>query len=355
MTNTTQPPSKKRAIVICPGRGTYNKDELGYFARLHADKPEILAIIDANRQTKGQTPVSELDAMTKYNMRVHTAGENASSLIYACAQGDFQDIDPQQYDIVAVTGNSMGWYIALAAAGALNPTNAIELINTMGSMMSEGIIGGQLIYPIVDVAWQQDSALRTQINQWIDEVNQLPEAQLYPSIYLGGYLVLGGNSKGLQEIEKRLPGVDDKYPMRLFNHAAFHTPLLEQISQQARHQLPSSLFEAPKLPLIDGQGKIWQPYSTDLTALHHYTLGRQVTQPYDFSKAIEVALKEFAPDVLIILGPGATLGGAVGQCLVAQNWFGMQCKQDFIAQQQSDPRVWAMGIAQQRQGVVKPR
>ncbi|MFT4993873.1 MAG: [acyl-carrier-protein] S-malonyltransferase [Paraglaciecola sp.] len=344
--------TKQRAVVICPGRGTYNKDELGYLQHLHADKPEILTIIDTHRLARGQTPVAELDAMAKYNMRVHTAGENASALIYACAQGDYQDIDLEQYDIVAVTGNSMGWYIALAVAGALNASHATELINTMGSMMSEGIIGGQLIYPVVDADWQENSTLKSQIHRWIDEVNQLAGAQLYPSIYLGGYVVLGGNEKGLQEIEKRLENIDDKYPMRLFNHAAFHTPLLEEVSLKARQDLPSSSFAPPKLPLIDGEGTIWQPHSADLEALYQYTLGRQVTQPYNFSKAIEVALKEFAPDKLIILGPGATLGGAVGQCLVAQQWFDMNSKEDFINTQKHEPRVLAMGIPEQREQVA---
>jgi acyl transferase domain-containing protein len=140
--------------------------------------------------------------------------------------------------------------------------------------------------------------------------------------------------------------------MKLFNHAAFHTPLLEDISIKALQELPSSLFEAPKLPLIDGEGTIWQPYSADLEALYQYTLGRQVTQPYNFSKAIEVALKEFAPDKLIILGPGATLGGAVGQCLVEHEYFDLASKQDFIKVQKSEPKVLAMGMPAQRKEVV---
>ena len=338
--------------MICPGRGTYNKEELAYFQGMHANKPNILTTIDAHRTANGQIPVAELDAMPKYNMRVHTAGENASSLIYACAQGDFQDIDLEQYEIVAVTGNSMGWYIALAVAEALNSEHAITLINSMGSMMSEGIIGGQLIYPVVDLHWQQDSELISRINRWLEEVNQIRGAELYPSIYLGGYLVLGGNDKGLQEIEKRLPKIDDKYPMKLFNHAAFHTPLLQEISLKAQQQLPLSLFNSPKLPLIDGEGTIWQPYSADIEALYRYTLTRQVTQPYNFSKAIEVALKEFSPDKLIILGPGATLGGAVGQCLVENNWFDISSKEDFINQQKSNPKVLVMGMPEQRKKVV---
>ena len=67
-----------------------------------------------------------------------------------------------------------------------------------------------------------------------------------------------------------------------------------------------------KIPLIDGLGQVWQPYSCDVEQLHNYTLNTQVVAPYHFSKAIEVAIKEFAPDKLIILGPGATLGRSCG-------------------------------------------
>ena len=344
--------TKQCAVVICPGRGTYNKEELGYFQRLHQDKPEILSIIDAHRVAQGQMTVAELDSQSKYSMRLHTAGENASALIYACAQGDFQAIDTEQYDIVAVTGNSMGWYIALAVSGALAPEAAIELINTMGSMMSKGLIGGQLIYPVVDENWQLDAALIQQIKLWMAQVNQHSDAEIHDSIYLGGYLVLGGNQAGLDAMTKLLPPLQDRYPMQLFNHAAFHTSLLQGISDKAKQLLGKDLFQPAKLPLIDGRGKIWQPYNTDLTALYDYTLGSQVVDAYDFSTAIEVALKEFAPDKLIILGPGATLGGAVGQCLVQHHWHNMHNKADFIHCQKTAPFVLAMGVEEQRKLVT---
>ena len=109
MNNVSQ---KKRAVVICPGRGTYNKEELGYLQRLHADKTEIVSVVDNYRQSQGQVSIAELDGMEQYNMRLHTAGENASALIYACALADYQSINRDEYDVVAVTGNSMGWYIA---------------------------------------------------------------------------------------------------------------------------------------------------------------------------------------------------------------------------------------------------
>jgi hypothetical protein len=87
-------------------------------------------------------------------------------------------------------------------------------------------------------------------------------------------------------------------------------------------------------------------------ALRDYTLGHQVTETYNFTKAIEVSLKEFAPDKLIILGPGATLGGAIGHCLVQNQWLDMSTKADFIQRQKAEPFVLSMGMPEQRQLVV---
>ena len=351
--NSTEFKKKQRAVVICPGRGTYNKEELGYLQRLHGDKTEIVSLIDDYRDKQGQIKVAELDGMQNYSMRIHTAGENASALIYACALSDYQAINKDEFDIVAVTGNSMGWYIALAVAGALKPKQAIELINTMGSMMTNGVIGGQMIYPIINDEWKVDGEQEQRVMQCLAQANQQSDCEVYVSINLGGYLVFGGNKNGLKALEALLPVVQDRYPMNLFNHAAFHTPLLADVSAQAMKLMSSELFSMPEIPLIDGLGQVWQPFSCDVKRLHQYTLSTQVVEPYNFSKAIEVAIKEFAPDKLIILGPGATLGGAVAQSLISHNWLNLANKADFITRQKQAPYVLAMGLSEQRKCVVK--
>ena len=50
-------------------------------------------------------------------------------------------------------------------------------------------------------------------------------------------------------------------------------------------------------------GRTFSPWSTDLDALRDYTLGHQVTEPYDFTASVRVALREFAPDHLVLPGP----------------------------------------------------
>jgi acyl transferase domain-containing protein len=161
-------------------------------------------------------------------------------------------------------------------------------------------------------------------------------------------LVLAGNEKGLKALEQRLPKVDDTYPMRLFNHAAFHTPLLNEVSQKAKQLMSDNIISKPAIPLIDGRGHVWQPYHTDTKELGDYTLGKQVTETFDFSVAVEVALKEFAPDKLILLGPGGTLGGAIGQCISAHKWQDIFNKNDFVKRQKNDPYLLSMGLEEQR-------
>lgn len=345
--------SKKTAVVICPGRGTYGKAELGYLHKYHSDKQDFIGSIDHHRQKEGQPSIWELDGEKNFNLKKHIPGENSASLIYACSYADFLDINTDEYEIVAVTGNSMGWYIACACAGALNPSNATNIINTMGSQMKNGLIGGQLVYSEVDENWNYSSEFKELIEEKITEVNKLEDCEAYTSINFGGLRVIGGTDKALRWLLKELPLQQDRFPFRLPGNAAFHTPLLEQTSIKAKQKLLPGLFNTPSIPMIDGRGKIWMPYSTKIEELWEYTLGHQVHETYDFTKAIEVAIKEFAPDKLIITGPGMTLGGAVAQSLIKYDYKKISSKNDFKKLQSTDPYILAMGDEAQRKLTIK--
>ncbi|MCY6381283.1 ACP S-malonyltransferase [Hoeflea prorocentri] len=342
----------RSAVVICPGRGTYNKAELGYLKRHHADKAEFIGMVDDYRANHDQLAISALDGAERYSVGTFSRGDNASPLIYACAYSDFLSIDRSRFEIVAVTGNSMGWYIALTCAGALSPFGGMDVVNTMGTFMQESLIGGQLVYPFVDADWREIPGRRDDILEHVRLINARSHSSLYVSIELGGMLVLAGNEEGLTALETTLPRIDQRFPMRLANHAAFHTPLQEPISERGRAALGQGLFRQPDVAMVDGRGRIWYPWATDLTALGDYTLGHQVTQTYDFTAAVHTSVREFAPDCLIVLGPGNTLGGAVAQSLISCGWDGLSGKADFSARQASEPLLISMGLDEQRQWAV---
>lgn len=332
--------AKERIVIICPGRGTYTRDTSGYLAAFGASAKNQIAYMDDQRKLVGNSTLTKLDSKP-FRAKIHMSGEHASPLIYACSLSDFLSIDQEKYEIVAITGNSMGWYSALALSGALTHENAYSLISTMGSMMKEGTIGGQIIYSVVDENWHVDESEKEEVLTAIKNVNA------HVSIYLGGYLVIGGEQSALDILLKKLPAKDN-YPFQLPFHAAFHTPLLDSISKKACELLPQSIFQKPSVSLVDGRGHIWSPFSTETVDLYNYTLGHQVTNAYDFFTAITVAIKEFCPDKLVLLGPGNTLGGSIGQIIIENNWLDMDSKSAFSSLQKENPYLISMGMEEQR-------
>ena len=332
--------NKKRVIVVCPGRGSYTRDTSGYLSKYGGSEGDSIKWMNEKRLNDNYESLTKLDAMP-FRSKIHMVGENASPLIYACSLSDFSFIDPNKYDIVSIVGNSMGWYTALALSEALSLHNGYDLIQTMGSIMKDELIGGQIIYPIVDENWRLDKKLEELTLAAINNAG----ANL--SIRLGGYLVIGGTKSSLDILLKELPK-NDLYPLQIPFHAAFHTPLLKVISDKAFDLIDPLIFRKPLIPLIDGRGKIWSPLSTDTRELMNYTLGFQVNETYDFTSSITVAIKEFCPDKLILLGPGNSLGGPVGQIMVKNSWLGINSKKDFSKLQISDPFIFSMGIDEQR-------
>ena len=234
---------KERIVIICPGRGSYTRETSGYLKTYGTPAKDQISFMDEKRNTAGLPTLSKLDSQP-FKAKIHMKGEHASPLIYACSLADFLSIDQSRYEIVAITGNSMGWYSALALGGALKHENVYTLIGTMGSMMKDTIIGGQIIYSITNDNWQVDKATKEK------GLKEVEKAGANISIYLGGYLVIGGTQKALDKLLKALPH-NDKYPFQLPYHAAYHTPLMESISEKALTMLPEQIFQKPIVPLVD--------------------------------------------------------------------------------------------------------
>lgn len=338
--------TRQTALVICPGRGVYNKTELGYLAKHHSDKQSLISSFDSIRADENQDAISTLDSAERFSVSKFTRGDNASGLIYACSYADFQSIDRERYDIVGVTGNSMGWYTALACSGALSAQDGFRVVNTMGSIMQDNAVGGQLLYPFNDEHWIESSAKKAELESMVSDIQGL-----YISIYLGGMIVFAGTEQALESLKERLPS-NGRFPMRLMNHSAFHSELQNENSLRGKTALPLTLFDQPNIPLIDGRGHMWQPQTVELRDLWEYTFGHQVTETYDFTKAVVNSVKELAPEIVIVLGPGTTLGGASAQALISCGWESLNTKKDFTDRQEKDPYLAAMGLETQRNWVV---
>lgn len=338
--------ARKRCVVLCPGRGSYSKDTLGSLQNLVSSK---LDHADTYRKALGRPTVREMDASAKFRSSWHIAGENASCLTAGASAADFDQIS-DNFNIVGICGNSMGWYTTLGLAGALPFQEMLRLIETMGQYQKGNIIGGQLVYSVVDENWCIDPHKVSLVNHAIDRI-----PDLYLSIRLGGQAILGGTTEALNEAMETLPTIEGRrpFPFKLPLHSAFHTPLMMESHRQALRDLNDLQIQTPSVPVIDGTGRVWRPQACSPTELLNYTLGTQVVAAYDFSAMIRSALTHLAPDHIILLGPGSNLGGAVAHVLIDEKWQGIQNKQDFITRQQQSPFILSMGRPDQRELVTQ--
>lgn len=343
-----------RLLIVAPGRGSYNRGELGYLQRFpeyQELRRQLLAQADALRAAKNRPLISELDGAANYAFSKHLPGENASGLIFTCAAADFAMLE-QNHEISAVLGNSMGWYTTLFTGGALDFGAAFEVVDTMGWQQKDNVQGGQVIYPLVDDEWRMVPGREAEVMDVVARINSKgPDSWVGLSIWLGGLLVLAGTDPGVKALLEKLPPVklgQNDYPFQLARHSAFHTHLMAQASQNGLEALAHIPWGQPKAPMIDGTGKIWRRYQSSPAALKQYTLVNQVLEPYDFTLSLKVGLREYNPDHVVLLGPGETMGGAIAQTMIAEGWRGLHNRADFIAAQKTNsPPLIAMNRADQ--------
>lgn len=325
-----------RALIVCPGRGSYGRAQLG---SLPTGDP-IIAWLDRFRAAAGRPTLTELDRAERFVSSHHMAGEHASLLTFGATATDLAALDPAKARVVAVTGNSMGWYTALYAAGALDLEHAARLIETMGAWQSRdehGVVGGQVLLPTAAEDWRPDPVLVARVAE------ALAHPEVHLSIRLGGTTVLGGSKAGvkwlLDELPKQRRG-SREFPLQLPLHSAFHTPLLAATSSRAIRELGDLPIQAPVHPLVAGDGRSFRTWADPFEILD-YTLGHQVVAPYDLTLAVQTAVGTYAPDLIVLPGPGDTLGAPVAQILIGMGWRGLRDRSDFDDAQASDAPVLA--------------
>jgi malonyl CoA-acyl carrier protein transacylase len=322
------------AVLLCPGRGAYGAAELGSLARALEDGPvaEALEAADDARRRDGLPAVRELDAAERFRPGLHLEGRNAADLIYFATMAQVPGL-ARRYRIVGVAGNSLGWYTALAAAGALDPYAGWRLVSTMARL--QGLArGGQVLATTVGDDWRVDRDRAAAVAEALRATAAQGDSHFVaPSIRLGGHVVLAGTEAGVADLLRRLPEVavgERKFPLRLAGHGPFHTRLCAEVAAAAQRELADVPFGPPAVHLIDGFGRMHTPWSADPDALRVYTATDQVLETFDFTAAVRVALRELNPDAVVCAGPGTSLRAPVGHVVLAEGWRGVASREQLV-------------------------
>jgi [acyl-carrier-protein] S-malonyltransferase len=318
-----------RVVLVLPGRGSYTERSMG---QLDAAHPWVRAA-EAMRAELGLDSLLELDRAERFSPARHLRPAHVSPLIYLRTMLDVEQVR-NSHEIVAIVGNSMGWYTGLAAGGALSFEDGFRLVQRMSMLQEEhGAEGGQIVYPVVGEDWRFIPERRAAV----EAVVASQPGELFHSIHLGGQAVLAGTRAGLKAAIEALEPIQQgrvNYPLQLAQHGPYHTPLVADTALAARGFAEELAFKQPDVELIDGLGRRHTPWGADIERMRDYTFGAQIIGTYDFTRSLEVALCEHAPDRLIATGPGNTLGGTCGQVLVGLRWRGIDSKDAFLSIQE---------------------
>lgn len=72
-----------------PGRGSYNREDLGYFQRYHGGDHLVRVELDNYRKLQNRETLTDLDDAERLVPSRHARGDNAALLVYACAYADY--------------------------------------------------------------------------------------------------------------------------------------------------------------------------------------------------------------------------------------------------------------------------
>lgn len=233
-----------------------------------------------------------------------------------------------------------GWYAALAIAGVLSADDAAALLDAVREAAASSPAADQVVYPQTDAAWRPDAHLAAALEGAL----ALGDGQIHRSLDLGAYAVMTGTPAGVELLTSALPAIsvgEQRYPLLLPARPALHTPMAASVAEAVLAVAERLDWRTPEVTLIDGRGSRHTPWSASPAALRETTQA-QLVETVRFATALRVALREYAPDVIVIPGGSGILATVCAQLVVGEGYHAIRSRRAFAEAQRRRPLVLSM-------------
>ena len=228
--------------------------------------------------------------------------ENTQLAILTCSVATLRVL--KEFGIVpeAVAGHSLGEYAALVAAGVLDFSDALRLVNARASLMAEA---GET----------QQGTMAAILGMEIEQLQQLctgTEGVVNIANYnCPGQLVISGEVDAVNQVVELARAEIGARRCRLLPvSGAFHSPLMVPAQQKFGSVLNSVPMQPPK---VDMAMNVTGAFATDVENIRHL-LFQQITQPVRWEKILHT-VGQTGITHFVEVGPGKVLSGLVKRTL----------------------------------------
>ncbi len=256
------------ALVICPGRGTYGKAELGYLKRLHADKAELIERLrPAARRAR---PADHLRARRRRALQPGTAHARRHRLAadlhrLLCRFPRHRPValrhrrGHRQFDGLV--------HDARRRRRGRAPNTASRSSTRWARTARPASPAARSCSPSSTRNGARCRACARPCSASSRRSMPGPDAALYLSIELGGMMVFAGNEAGLAALLAEAPPTPGARAAPPRQSRPLPHPADAGLVGPRPARLPADWFGAPDVPMIDGRGHIWRPFASDAEAL----------------------------------------------------------------------------------------
>lgn len=276
-----------KIAFIYPGQGA---QKAGMGRDFYENSPLAAKLYDQASQALGlDMKALCFEENEKLDLTEYTQAALVTTCLAMTAVLKEQGIRP---DITA--GLSLGEYAAIAAAGGMDPMDAIRLVRKRGILMQNTVpagVGAMCAVMALDAAK-------------IEEVLEGMADVTIANYNCPGQIVITGKTECVEEAAEKLREAGAKRTIMLNVSGPFHSPLLKAAGEKLAEELEKVTLH----PLA-------VPYVTNVTAGTVEDIGKtrellaeQVSSPVRWMQSMEAMIAD-GVDTFVEIGPGKTLAG----------------------------------------------
>ncbi len=201
---------------------------------------------------------------------------------------------------VGMAGHSLGEYSALAASGALDYKDAVQLVAKRASYMQQATPEGS--GAMAAILGLDDDVIVNLCAEIAEQTQAVVEAVNFNS---PGQVVIAGDSSAVDTAIKKLTEAGAKRAIKLSVSVPSHCSLMKTAAEKLDQDLKGITFSEPQFPVLHNvEAKSYQTAEEKQTAL-----SRQLYKPVKWVDTINNLSTDYSADTIIEFGPGKVLFG----------------------------------------------